>query len=38
MFDLKNMAVRWETNVKNGVFQTLYSSNDNANTQRDIHR
>lgn len=33
MFDLKKMAVRWETNVKNGVLQTLYSSNDNIHTQ-----
>ena len=23
MFDLKKMAVRWETNVKNGVCQSL---------------
>ena len=38
MFDLKKMAVRWETNVKNGVLQTLYSSNDNIHTQLDTHR
>ena len=27
LFDLRNMSLRWETNVKNGVIETNYVKN-----------